>query len=216
MSGWISAALGQRHGAGSPARRWGNFSLRRQGKVTKREALNRTRAPLALAARCNCRSSAATTRPAALWLLSLSPAPSIAPAGRLTPAARRHQQYQRQRPQGRRPSDAVFPGEPGVQPALRGLKGRAMALFTRTAARAKRLASARNEGGRFRAPLLVASRSCAVQGLFCGDFLLAPQKKTEGFGGAKVTPPPGGTPGTVAPSHRPEQRPTPRGSNRSH
>jgi hypothetical protein len=30
---------------------------------------------------------------------------------------------------------------------------------------------------------------CAVQGLFFGDFLLAPQKK--------VTPPPGGTPGTA-------------------
>jgi hypothetical protein len=48
-------------------------------------------------------------------------------------------------------------------------------------------------------PLAVARRfaavrySCAVQGLFFGDFLLAPQKK--------VTPPPGGTPGN-APSTR--------------
>jgi hypothetical protein len=36
-----------------------------------------------------------------------------------------------------------------------------------------------------------------IQGLFFGDFLLAPQKKTEGFGEAKVTPLPGGTPGTT-------------------
>ena len=47
--------------------------------------------------------------------------------------------------------------------------------------------------GCFRAPLFAAPRSCAVQGLFFGDFLLAPQKK--------VTPPPGGTPGN-APSRR--------------
>jgi hypothetical protein len=72
-----------------------------------------------------------------------------------------------------------------------------MALFTGTAARAQRVASARNASGCFRAPLVAASRSCAVQGLFFGDFLVAPQKKTEGFGEAKVTPPPGGTPGTL-------------------
>jgi hypothetical protein len=60
-------------------------------------------------------------------------------------------------------------------------------------ARAQRLASARNAIGRFRAPLIAASRRCAVQRLFFGDFLLAPQKKTEGF--AKVTAPPGAHPG---------------------
>jgi hypothetical protein len=70
-----------------------------------------------------------------------------------------------------------------------------MALFTGTAARAKRFASAHTTEGRFRAPFLAESRWYAVQGLFFGDFLLAPQKKTEGFGEAKVTPPPGGTPG---------------------
>jgi hypothetical protein len=36
---------------------------------------------------------------------------------------------------------------------------------------------------------LVTSHWYAVKGLFFGDFLLAPQKK--------VTPPPGGTPGTT-------------------
>jgi len=91
----------------------------------------------------------------------------------------------------RRSGDAVFAlaGEPGVQPALSGVSGRVMALVIRTAARAQRFASARSEGARFRAPLTAASRWCAVQGLFFGDFLLAPQKK--------VTPPPGGTPGTL-------------------
>ncbi|MFG6456721.1 hypothetical protein [Roseateles sp. BYS96W] len=100
-----------------------------------------------------------------------------------------------QHPPERRPSDAVFActGKPGVQPALGGVKWRAMALFTRTAARAQRLASARNTGGCFRAPLMAAYRSHAVQGLFFGDFLLAPQKK--------VTPLPGGTPGN-APSEQ--------------
>jgi hypothetical protein len=80
-------------------------------------------------------------------------------------------------------------GKPGVQPALSGLKARWMVLVIGTAARAKRVASARHAVGCFRAPVLAASRSCAVQGLFFGDFLLAPQKK--------VTPPPGGTPGTA-------------------
>jgi hypothetical protein len=47
----------------------------------------------------------------------------------------------------------------------------------------------RNAAGCFSAPLMAASCSCAVQGLFFGDFLLAPQKK--------VTPPPGGTPGNA-------------------
>ena len=89
----------------------------------------------------------------------------------------------------RRPSGAAFPDEPGVQPALTGVKGRSGGLVTRTAARAQRVASGRQASARSRAPLLAASRSCAVQGLFFGDFLLAPQKK--------VTPPPGGTPGTA-------------------
>jgi hypothetical protein len=41
---------------------------------------------------------------------------------------------------------------------------------------------------------MAASLSCAVQGLFFGDFLLARQKK--------VTPPPGGTPGNTAASQK--------------
>jgi hypothetical protein len=82
-----------------------------------------------------------------------------------------------------------------VQPALSGVKVRAAVLVIGTAARAQRFASARNANRGFRAPLSASWRWLAVQGLFFGDFLLAPQKKTEGFGEAKVTPPPGGTPG---------------------
>ena len=186
--------------AGSPSRRPGNFLLRGQKKVTKEEALNRTRAPLALAAHCDSQSLCATKRPAALSLLSLSPAPLIATKGRLTrgctPCSPENQMQ-------RRSGDAIvantsvaspqrrgIPDEPGVQPALGGVKGRAMALVTRTAARAQRVASGCQAGGRFRAPLQAASRSCAVQGLFFGDFLLAPQKK--------VTRLPGRTPGNAS------------------
>jgi hypothetical protein len=208
--------------AGSPARRRGNFLLRGQKKVTKEEALNRTPAPLARAAPCNSRTAAAHMRPAALSLLSLSPAPSLAPAARLT---RGCTPCSRENPIHRRSGDAIratpfvgwgersepqrhgtagvafaFADEPGVQPALTGVKVRSAVLVTGTAARAQRLASARNARGGFRAPLLAASRWLAVQGLFFGDFLLAPQKKTEGFGEAKVTRPPGRTPGNATSS----------------
>ena len=232
LAGFAEGALA-RCIAGSPARRRGNFLLRGQKKVTKEEALNRTPAPNARAAPCNSRSVSGQTRPAALSLLSLSPASFIAPSRRLTrgctPCSREmpktaslgrrsgasarsafvgrgeHSEPQRRPPQPlwRRPSDAAFafPGEPGVQPVLTGVKGRAMALVIRTAARAQRVASSRNEGGSFRAPLSAPWRSCAVQGLFFGDFLLAPQKKTEGFGEAKVTRPPGRTPGNAPGRH---------------
>ena len=60
-------------------------------------------------------------------------------------------------------------------------------------ARAQRLASGRYANGSFRALLMAASRSCAVQRLFFGDFLLAPQKK--------VTALPGAHPGNLPMSH---------------
>jgi hypothetical protein len=200
MRGAFAKRVAPRCIAGSPARRRGNFLLRGQKKVTKEEALNRTPVPLARAAPCNSQTASGQTRPAALSLLSLSPAPSITPPARLTSAARRtHQEYQNSGAraprsaalthEARRPSDAAFAfaDKPGVQPALTGVKGRWMAHVIGTAARAQRFASCQNEGERFRAPLAASSRWCAVQRLFFGDFLLAPQKK--------VTPPPGGTPG---------------------
>ena len=211
MYGCSSAALGWRHLAGSPARRRGNFLLRRQKKVTKEEALNRTRPALAPSPQNDSQPLHAHTRPAALSLLSLSPAALLATASRLTrgctPCSRENPMQRRsgdataaQHPPGRRPSDAVLAGEPGVQPALTGVKGRWMALVIGTAARAQRVASWRNAAGCFRAPVAAASGRNAVQGLFFGDFLLAPQKK--------VTPPPGGTPGNVALANRHEQRTT--------
>ncbi|MDR7299043.1 hypothetical protein J2X16_004411 [Pelomonas aquatica] len=218
MRGAFAKRVAPRCIAGSPARRRGNFLLRGQKKVTKEEALNRTRASRTRVAPRNSRSVTGQTRPAALSLLSLSPASLIATSARLTrgctPCSRgipktaslgrrngamvrsffvgwgeRSEPQHRAQPQERRPSDAAFAsaGELGVQPALTGVKGRWMVLVTGTAARAQRVASGRQAAGRFRAPLLAASRWRAVQGLFFGDFLLAPQKK--------VTPPPGGTPG---------------------
>ena len=210
--------------AGSPARRRGNFGfaetfgflLRGQKKVTKEEALNRTPAPHARATPCNSQRAFAQTRPAALSLLSLSPAPSITPLARLTRGCTPCSPEQPKTASlGRRDQCAAstgasperrcicIPGEPGVQPALTVVKGRWMVLVIGTAARAKRVASARNDGECFRAPLIAPRRSCAVQGLFFSDFLLAPQKK--------VTPPPGGTPGTAlairqAPLRQPSRR----------
>ncbi len=212
--------------AGSPPRRAGNFSLLRQRKVTKREALNRTPAPQARTASCNSQWHLTQMRTAALSRLTCDgPASSHSLPVRRAAARRAHQNSQRQRrsgdatartaftgfvgwgepsepqhrarPLSRRPSGAAFVDEPGVQPALSGVKVRRMALVIGTAARAQRVASGRNTIGRFRAPLLAASRSYAVQGLFFGDFLLAPQKK--------VTPPPGGTPGTTL-GRKPERQ----------
>jgi hypothetical protein len=93
--------------------------------------------------------------------------------------------------QPRRPSDAALGclGEHGVQPRVGRATGEMDAARDKSDARAKRVASSHNAFGRFRAPLMASSRSCAVQGLFFGDFLLAPQKK--------VTRPPGRTPGTT-------------------
>jgi hypothetical protein len=79
-------------------------------------------------------------------------------------------------PRWRRLSDAVSPGEPGVQPALTGVKGRWLVLVIGTAARAQRVAS----GRRTKAALNSthgAWCSCAVQRLSFGDFSLAPQRK---------------------------------------
>mmetsp|Transcript_20810 Transcript_20810/g.79791 ORF Transcript_20810/g.79791 Transcript_20810/m.79791 type:complete len:336 (+) Transcript_20810:880-1887(+) len=191
--------------AGSPARRRGNFLLSCQKKVTKEEALNRTRAPHGPQRRVQQPAWHAHKRAAALSRLTCDEAQASPHPSAQRAAARRAQQNSRmQRRSGgavehhslcRRPSDAVFvvSGEPGVQPALSGMKVRCLKLFTGTAARAQRLASARYGGGRFRAPLTAASRWCAVQRLSFGDFSLARQRK--------VTRPPGRTPGK-APSRR--------------
>jgi hypothetical protein len=100
--------------AGSPPRRAGNFSLLRQRKVTKREALNRTPASLAVSAHDNNHSLTGRRDP----LLSLSPASLIAASARLTrgctPCSRGMRRQRRSgdataaQPRWRHPSDAVF------------------------------------------------------------------------------------------------------------
>jgi hypothetical protein len=79
--------------------------------------------------------------------------------------------------------------EHGVQPRVGRAGGAMHAARDKSDARAQRFASGRNDSGCFRAPLIAAPRWCAVQRLFFGDFLLAPQKK--------VTAPPGAHPGTT-------------------
>ena len=186
------------HRAGNPPRRAGNFLLLRQKKVTKEEALNRTRAPRARSAQGNNQPASAKTRTAALSLLSLSPAPSIATAARLTRGCTPGSPEQPNAASlGRRdlgapstgasPQRRGIPGESGVQPTLTSVKVRSLVLVIGTAARAKRVASAQDASGRFRAITFAAWHWCAVQRLSFGDFSLAQQRK--------VTRPPGRTPG---------------------
>ncbi len=183
-------------GAGMRARRRGNFLLQGQKKVTKEEALNRIPAPQAQATPCDSQQHSLQKRAAALSRLTCHDLhPSHQNSVRRAAGRRALQNSPTQRRSGdaaaalRRPSDAAFADEPGVQPALSGVKVRSGGLVTGTAARAQRVASGRNAADRFRAPLLAVSRSCAVERLFFGDFLLAPQKK--------VTALPGAHPGTA-------------------
>ena len=95
------------------ARRAGNFLLRRQKKVTKEEALNaipfRTKSSLALLGPRPSEKRAASPR---RRLITSTKAPTHL----LKSAARRRLERTAQQP--RRPSDAVFVGEPGVQPRV--------------------------------------------------------------------------------------------------
>jgi hypothetical protein len=184
----------------SSPRRAGGFSLLRQREVTKEEAPSRTPAPQARAAPCNSPPVSGQTRPASLSLRSLSPAPFIAPVARLTRGCKsgsREIQVQS------RSVDAITACTSAALPLRRGIPGEpgvtwgAKVLVTTTAAKAQRLASERNANGCGRATRVADSRSGAVQGIVFGDLLLASQKKTKGFGEARVTPPPGGTPGNA-------------------
>ena len=79
-------------------------------------------------------------------------------------------------------------GEPGVQPRVgRCDAGGAPLVTCHVRERSGSLLPTRRPAVARRSSCMWCS--CAVQGLFFGDFLLAPQKK--------VTPPPGGTPGTT-------------------
>jgi hypothetical protein len=193
--------------AGSPPRRAGNFSLTRQRKVTKRGALNAIRTRVGSSARF-ARSGWHPDANRCALAHHLGRASAIKPSRRLsrgctpTPGSRNTEQP-------RRSGGAVLislAGEHGVQPRVERPIGAMDGARDKSDARAKRFASCRNDSGCFRAPLMAASCWCAVQRLFFGDFLLAPQKK--------VTPLPGGTPGNAAmkrtaPPKQPQPRPRP-------
>ncbi len=98
------AALRCRHLAGSPARRRGNFLLRGQKKVTKEEALNRTRAPRGSNAACNRQTQHAPMRTAALSRLTFDERASSPHLPVRRAAARRAHQNS---PMQRRPSGAA-------------------------------------------------------------------------------------------------------------
>mmetsp|Transcript_20809 Transcript_20809/g.79782 ORF Transcript_20809/g.79782 Transcript_20809/m.79782 type:complete len:326 (+) Transcript_20809:880-1857(+) len=181
--------------AGSPARRRGNFLLSCQKKVTKEEALNRTRAPHGPQRRVQQPAWHAHKRAAALSRLTCDEhqASPHRPVRRAA-ARRAHQKTQTHSAPPERRGCSVFRlPSAGVQPRVKRDTGPNFGARHKWWARAQRLASARYGGGRFRAPLTAASRWCAVQRLSFGDFSLARQRK--------VTRPPGRTPGK-APSRR--------------
>ncbi len=200
-----SVRAAHREIAGSPARRRGNFLLRGQKKVTKEKALNRIPAPQARATPCNSRTVTAQTRPAALSRLSLSPASSTTPPARLTRGCTPCSPEQPNAASlGRRDPDLPLlpspqrrgiPGEPGVQPALTGVKVRSLVIVIGTAARAQRVAFGANGKRHLSNVAAAPGRSCAVQRLSFGDFSLARQRKPKAS--LKVTRPPGRTPGTA-------------------
>jgi hypothetical protein len=177
------------HRAGSPPRRAGNFSLLRQRKVTKREALTASRLwpakdiarerPLTASPEANRSALAAV-------LVTARRHPSSV---RLTSAARRTHESNTKRRRRRVVGCGALIGEPGVQPALNVVKARVLTLVQ--SGRRERSGSLRrtHRATVFAREPHAPAQGCAVQRLFFGDFLLAQQKK--------VTPPPGGTPGTV-------------------
>ena len=155
-------------------------------------------------ARENSRSCAAPRRPAALSQLSLSPAPSIVPSGRLTRgctpcspeqpnAASLGRRDAGASSTGASPQRRGIPDESGVQPTLTGVKVRSLALFTGTAARAQRVAFGANGVRHLSGVAVAPGRSCAVQRLSFGDFSLAQQRKPKAS--PKVTRLPGRIPG---------------------
>ena len=184
------------HRAGNSPRRASNFSLLRQRKVTKREALNRT-SPLACEGR-RAKTGALSLSRSDPLRSRCCPCPELesSTACAVNVGCTPNSRVEVKRRRRRVVAVGAFTGEPGVQPALTGVKVRWMALVTGTAARAQRVASSQSTSESFRARAFPAARWCAVQRLFFGDFLLARQKK--------VTRPPGRTPGTV---HRVQRLP---------
>jgi hypothetical protein len=189
--------VGGKCGAGMRARRRGNFLLRGQKKVTKEEALNRTPSRR----RDERRAKATRVMPHRREPLRSRPllVPSTTDTNFTSLKSRLHadareSKYRTAAPLGRRWTG--FSGEHGVQPRVGRGAGAMDGARDKSDARAKRVASSHDAAACSRARRMATPRSCAVQRLFFGDFLLAPQKK--------VTRPPGRTPGNLPadPSHR--------------
>ena len=164
--------------AGIRPARAGNFLLSRQKKVTKEEALNRTlpeacdgrraKTPVWLAHRseplrsrcCPCNErDASTVRASNVGCTPNSRAGIQAPLGRRVSAY------------------GAFSGEPGVQPALTGVKARWMVLGIGTAARAQRVASGHRPSARFRARAVAAAHRRAVSASLLVTFLWQDREK---------------------------------------
>jgi hypothetical protein len=172
----------------------GNFSLLRQRKVTKREALTASRLwPAKDIARELALVSADEASRCALAAVLVT-ARRHPPSVRLTSAARRTHEQECKRRRRRVDAGGAFAVEPGVQPALNVVKARVLTLAP--GGRRERSGSLlrTSRPGVFAREPHAHARWCAVQRLSFGDFSLAQQRK--------VTRPPGRTPGTV---HRVER-----------
>jgi hypothetical protein len=189
---WVALAAslrGSLHRAGSSPRRASNFSLSRQKKVTKEEALNR-KSPLAgeghrakTAAQSLTRGEPLRSRccPCHQPDSSNVRAPNVG----CTPNSRGEDKRRRRRV----PACGAFADKPGVQPALNVVKARVLTLVQGGPRERSGSLLGTNRANVFAHEPHAPARGCAVQRLSFGDFSLARQRK--------VTRPPGRTPGTV-------------------
>ena len=106
----------------------GNFSLLRQRKVTKREALTASRLwPAKDIARERPLTASPEANRCALAAVLVT-SPTQPPSVRLTSAARRTHESNTKRRRRRVQACGAFPGERGVQPALNVVKARVLTL----------------------------------------------------------------------------------------
>ncbi len=179
----------------------GNFSLLRQRKVTKREALTASRLwPATGMARELALVSVPEASRCALAAVLVT-VPTQPPSVRLTSAARRTHEWNTKRRRRRVEACGAFPVEPGVQPALNVVKARV--LVPVQSGRRERSGSLLRTcpAGVFAREPHAPTRWLAVQRLFFGDFLLAQQKKVTRHRGADSR---GGAPSRKAPGKSPQ------------
>ncbi len=162
----------------------GNFSLLRQRKVTKREALNRT-SPRAFDGHRAKTSAQRLSRSEPLRSRCCpchqpDSATVRAPNVGCTPNSRVEV---KRRSGGASAVCSAFTGEPGVQPALTGVKVRSLAVVTGTAARAQRVASSKQDSGRFRARAFPSTRWRAVSASSLVTFFWRSREKLPAIAG---------------------------------